>query len=222
MKILTYNIHNSTQTKINKVLEYDADIYILPEISCPSLVSLPEGYQMEWMGESEKKGLGVIWKPNVQAEVPDWFNSKHQYFLPLLIEGKLIIAAWPTTTNKNKPKPYPRIAMEALQEYACHLRDYPTLISGDMNCYKGQSGENKQYSIQSIFTFLESMGIVSAYHTKSGESIGAETTATYYHQFKRDKPFFIDYTFTNIPLKSYQLGEWDSSLSDHVCQRIEI
>ena len=46
--------------------------------------------------------------------------------------------------------------------------------------------------------------------------------AEYYHQFKENLPFFIDYTFSNLPLKSYKLGEWDKSISDHVSQFIEI
>ena len=36
---------------------------------------------------------------------------------------------------------YPEIAMKALQEYAPYIKQLPTIISGDMNCYKGQSGE---------------------------------------------------------------------------------
>ena len=52
--------------------------------------------------------------------------------------------------------------------------------------------------------------------------MGKESCATYYHQFKENLPFFIDYTFSNLPLKSYKLGEWDKSISDHVSQFIEI
>ena len=222
MKILTYNIHLSTQEKVDIILGNDADVYVLPELACPSQVILPDGYKMEWTGDIQHKGLGVIWKSNLKAEVPTWYNPEHQYFLPVIIEGKLIVAAWPTTTEQNKPKKYPQIAMEAFQEYTCHFQEYPTIITGDMNCYKGQSGENKLYSIQAIFDYLGGMGFFSAYHEKTGELLGEETIHTYYHQFKESKPFFIDYTFSNIPLKSYKIDEWDSQLSDHVPQMIEI
>lgn len=221
MKILAYNINQSSSEKINKVLGYNADIYILPEIACPSLVKLPEGFQMEWMGDLDFKGLGVIWKSDLIAEVPSWFNPKYQYFLPLLIDGKLIMAAWPTTTNHNKPMRYPQIALLAFQEYAPYFKEYPTIISGDLNCYKGQSGQTKQFSIQAIFDFLGEMGIVSAYHNMTGEELGKESKATYYHLFKENLPFFIDYTFSNIPIKSYCLGDWDKHTSDHVPQFIE-
>ena len=222
MKILTYNINLSSQEKIDKVLGYEADIYILPEVACKEQIKIPDGYRMEWIGDFRHKGLGIIWKSDIKAEVPSWFNPKHQYFLPLLIDGKLIMAAWPTTTEQNKPMKYPQIAMIALEEYAPYFKEYPTVITGDMNCYKGQSGETKQYSIQAILSFLEEMGLVSSYHDRTGEALGNETKATYYHQFKESQPFFIDYTFTNIPIKSYELGEWDKMLSDHVPQFIEL
>ncbi len=222
MKIIAYNINLSSQDKIDKVLGYDADFFILPEVACQSRIVLPEGYKMEWMGDFVHKGIGVIWKSDINAKVPGWFNPRHQYFLPLMVDGKLIIAAWPTMTEQNKPMKYPQIAMMALQEYAPYLNAYPSLISGDMNCYKGQSGETKKYSIQAIFDYLGSMGIVSVYHERSGETLENESKATYYHQFKEDKPFFLDYTFSNIPLKSYKLGDWDKGISDHVPQFIEI
>jgi len=222
MKILTYNIHLSTQEKVDIVLGNGADVYILPELACPSQVMLPDGYKIEWTGDIDHKGLGIIWKSSLKAVVPTWYNPKHQYFLPVIIEGKLIVAAWPTTTEENKPKKYPQIAMEAFREYAPYLKEYPSLITGDMNCYKGQSGETKKYSIQAIFDYLGSMDIVSVYHDRAGVSPGNESKATYFHQFKEDKPFFLDYTFSNIPLKSYKLGDWDKGISDHVPQFIEI
>lgn len=222
MKILSYNINLSSQEKIDKVLGYDSDVYILPEVACPSQVKLPESYRIEWTGNVDFKGLGIIFKSELNAEVPSWFNPKHQFFLPILIDGKLIIAAWPTTTEQNKPMRYPQIALTAFQEYAQFFKEYPTIISGDMNCYKGQSGQTKQFSIQAIFDFMGEKGLFSAYHDQTGEELGKESTATYYHLFKENLPFFIDYTFSNLPLKLYKLGEWNKSISDHVPQFIEI
>lgn len=222
MKIIAYNISLSNQKKIDRILEYDADVYILPEIACTSSISLPEGYRMEWTGDLPYKGLGVIWKSSLNVEVPKWFNPKLNYFLPLIIDGILIVAAWPTTTAQNSPMKYPEIAMKALQEYAPYIKQLPTIISGDMNCYKGQSGETKQFSIQAICDFLGEMNLVSVYHDMTGEALGNESCATYCHQFKKNQPFFIDYTFSRIPIKSFKIGEWDSAISDHVPQFIEI
>lgn len=222
MKILSYKINRSTQEKIDKIMQFNADVFILPEVACPSQVKVPEGYRMEWMGNYDFKGLGVIWKSGMKAEIPQWYNPCHQYFLPIIIENKLIMAAWPTRTDDNAPKDYPQIAMETLQEYAPYLKEFPTVISGDMNCYKGQAGETKQFNIQAIFEFFEDIGYVSAYHHQTGETIGNESVATYYHRFNEKSPFFLDYTFSNIPIQSYMLCEWDKETSDHVAQIVEI
>lgn len=68
MKILSYNINRSTQEKIDKIVQSDADVLILPEVACPSQVKIPEGYRMEWMGSYDSKGLGVMWKSEMKAE----------------------------------------------------------------------------------------------------------------------------------------------------------
>lgn len=222
MKILAYNINKSTQEKLDKVLQMEADVFILPEVACPSMVQLPEGFEMVWTGDIDHKGLGVIWKSEIKAEVPKWFNPELRYFLPLLIDDKLILAGWPTMMEQNKPKHYPQILMEALQKYETYLKKYQTVISGDMNCYKGQSGATKQFSIEAIFDYLKSLGYSSAYHDKTGEELGNETTPTFYYLFKENAPFFLDYTFTNVQVKSYGLLEWDRGFSDHVGQILEI
>lgn len=222
MKILAYNINKSTQKKLDKVLLMEADVFILPEVACPSMVQLPEGFEMVWTGDIDQKGLGVIWKSELKAIVPEWFNPEHRYFLPLLVEDKLIMAAWPTMVEQNKPKRYPQILMEALKEYEPYLKRYQTIISGDMNCYKGQSGATKQFCIEAIFDYLKSLGYSSAYHDKTGEELGNETIPTFYYLFKENCPFFLDYTFTNFQVKSYELLDWYRGFSDHVGQMIGI
>ena len=37
-----------------------------------------------------------------------------------------------------------------------------------------------------------------------------------------DMPFFIDFTFTNIPLFAYMIGGWERNMSDHKPQIIVI
>ena len=222
MKIISYNISRFSQEKLDHILSNKADIYILPELASPQMVSLPEGYKIEWIGDVEFKGLGIVWRKEFKAEKPKWFKPIHQYFLPILVEGTLIMAAWPTTTEQNKPKRYPQIALEALRDYEPYIIGHPTVIIGDMNCYKGQSGETRNFSVQVIFDLMEEWGFKSAYHYKTGEVLGKESMATYHHLFKEKSRFFLDYAFTNIQIKDFQLFEWDREISDHVGQFLEI
>ena len=38
MKIISFNINLFNQQKIDSILQYDADIYIIPEIACSSRI----------------------------------------------------------------------------------------------------------------------------------------------------------------------------------------
>jgi hypothetical protein len=108
MKILSYNINKFTQEKLDRVLQYDAGVFILAEVACPSMLQLP-----------------------------GWFNPENRYFIPLQFEKKLILASWPTMMEQNAPKRYPQILIETLQEYEPYLKNHPTIISGDMNSWHG-------------------------------------------------------------------------------------
>lgn len=222
MKIMSYNIHHCTQEKVDRILKQEADIYLLPELCNPDQLRIPDGFVARWTGDIDFKGLGVIWRSSLRCRVPIWFNPEHRYFIPLIAEGKLVIAAWPTRRPSNAPKGYPQIALEGLREYSKHFESFPTLISGDFNLYKGQQDETVEYSLESVTAFLKSYGMTSIYHFKTGEGMGNESRATYYHRFQREDPFFLDYTFTNMPVKEYWLFGWEPQLSDHVAQLIEI
>ena len=50
MKILSYNIHHCSQEKIDKVLSYDADINVIPELSNPTHIHIPDSYEIVWQG----------------------------------------------------------------------------------------------------------------------------------------------------------------------------
>ncbi len=203
-------------------MAFEADVYILPELANPSQLQIPNGYRARWMGESEWKGLGVIWRSELSCKMPEWFNPEHKYILPLFLGEILIIAAWPTKTESNDGMSYPKILMEALEEYAPYINQQPTVISGDFNCFKGQQEATKKCRIETICDFLKDLGFVSLYHSKTHEALGEETKATYFHQFNQNAHFFLDYTFSNFPARSYQLCEWNKEVSDHVAQIITI
>jgi hypothetical protein len=40
---------------------------------------------------------------------------------------------------------------------------------------------------------------------KKNIAVGQETEATYYHQFKKEQPFFLDYTYANMEIEKYKL-----------------
>lgn len=222
MRIFTYNIHHCSQEKVDAVLRRKADVYVLPELANPSTFQIPDGYTAYWTGDIDIKGLGVIIRPGLPSRVPSWFNPENKYFIPVLCDGKLIVASWPTRRRSNAPKGYPQIAMEGIMEYEGHYDAFPTVITGDLNLYKGQQDETEDWSLEALAGCLKRYGMASIYHHLTGEDFGKEKTATYYHRFERTQPFFLDYTFTNIPVKDYWLLGWEPQFSDHVAQVIDL
>ena len=222
MKIVSYNINDSKPWKIERLLGMGADVLIVPEITCPEDAHLPDMLDMKWYGieyfyhEKRWKGLGVIWQKG-NGFVPEWFNPKFTYGIPLIVGEYLIIGLWPTKTVANEPQSYPQIAQETILEYAPHFKDYRTLIIGDFNCYVNQYDATKQYGdILRVNELLESYGLHSLYHQQTGEEFGHESTATYYHRFNEKAPFFLDYAYTNFPVSSFRVFPWDKEMSDHV------
>ena len=68
---------------------------------------------------------------------------------------------------------------------------------------------------------MGSLGLGSAYHGFFDEAQGEETRPTYYHLWKQDQPFYIDYCFMPAAwierVRRVEVGgyeEWNGS-SDH-------
>ena len=225
MKIISYNIHNYSQEKIDSLLELRADVYILSEIHSSAEVIMPEEYTLFRFANPEEstKGLGVICKKEYDFIVPEWFSEEYKYILPLCSGDLLLIAMWPTKTKANKNMGYPQIALEAIKYYSPYFNGKRVILSGDFNCFVGQSDESpKRGTLLQIVDFLSKHNIYSLYHKQTNEDFGKESRTTFHWQFREEQNFFLDYTFTNIEDVKYQLEEWNSKFSDHHAQTLEI
>ncbi len=225
MKIISYNIHNHSQDKIDSLLKFGADVYILPEIHSYAEVVLPEEYTLFRFSNPEEsaKGLGIIFKKVYNFVVPEWFCEEYKYILPLCWGNLLLFAMWPTKTKANKNMGYPQIAFEAIKYYSSYFNGKRVVLSGDFNCYIGQTDESpKRGTLLQIVDFLSKHNIYSLYHKQSNEDFGKESRTTYHWLFREEQKFFLDYTFTNIEGAKYRLEEWDSKFSDHHAQILEI
>ena len=47
---------------------------------------------------------------------------------------------------------------------------------------------------------------------------GGDSQVYYYHQFKENMPFFIDFAFTNIQTFAYEIGKWDKTEAEEWLQ----
>lgn len=229
MKVISYNINDCQPWKIDHLLGMQADVLVVPEITCPEDAHLPDNLDMKWYGIEYNyhgkrwKGLGVIWQKGI-GFVPEWFNSELDYAIPLIVGDFLILGIWPTKPTDNRPKkPYPQIAQDIIKEYAPYFQQYKTLIIGDFNCYVNQyDAKKKSGDILKVNKLLESQGLCSLYHQQSGEEFGHETVPTYFHRFNENDPYFLDYAYTNFPVSSFRMFPWNKEISDHVGMEIII
>lgn len=226
MKIISYNIAKCTQNKIDLVLCMGADLYILPECAEHKRIVLPKGYTMLWAGDEDmpQKGLGVIWKEPLSVHVAKEYR-KIKHHLPLIIENdgcrKFILACWPTIWKERKT--YPQLLLEALHAYKSYFEMLPSLAIGDFNCYVGQNGVKKETgTFEDCIKVFEMHRMKSVYHEQNKEKFGKESKATYNWRYKETYPFFLDYTFSNVAVRSYVIGEWKKEISDHCPQFIEL
>ena len=68
------------------------------------------------------------------------------------------------------------------------------VAAGDFSSSPGVQGQQRD-SQRFLQRMRDELGLVSAYHHLSGEVPGAETRASYYHQWNEFDPFHIDYCF---------------------------
>lgn len=217
MKIVSYNINSSSQEKINKLFKMNADVYVVPEIACREQIELHPDYEMKWNSFCTTKGLGVIWKKGKGIFLENKYTDKLSYAIPIAYDDILIIGIWPTKKPDEKTN-YTKIATEIIEYYTPLIQQYEKcIITGDFNLFK-----SKDADIVRIDTMLNKLGLKSVYHSKTGEAFGSESKVTYYHKPMNNKPFFLDYTYTKMPVQNYELLEWDKETSDHVCQVIEV
>lgn len=229
MKIINYNISQFRQEKVDYLLSQDADIYVLPECGNEKQVSLPDGYHMLWYGDEscQWKGLAVIWKNRLNVNIArplTVHSNKIPYSLPLVIDGagypKFLLAAWPTRFKDNRS--YPQLLMDTLKQNHFYLSRFDSIVIGDLNCYIGQQVPKGSATFLDCIKYLADHGLRSAYHELTGEAFGKESKATYYHQYKADQPMMLDYAFTTVKPKSFQIGEWNSEFSDHCPLTLEL
>lgn len=99
---------------------------------------------------------------------------------------------------------------------------YELSHSRSQNVTLNKSGSSIKY-LPYAFTELGVAMFSSVLKSEAAINVNREVSrATYYHRFSENSPFFLDYTFSNMVIKSYSLCEWNKEVSDHVVQMIEV
>lgn len=145
-----------------------------------------------WRGELDQQGVAVVagTTPVEPVPLPSGFPST---VLPVLILAPVpfvLVNVW--TLPKNT---YEEFALTAASMCASTVGDaLPTVLIGDFNSSPAVAYQRKT-SREMLRRLREEFGLVSAYHARHEVEFGDECDHTYFHRWKQDARFHIDYCF---------------------------
>jgi exonuclease III len=179
-----------------------------------------QGFDFHWIGQNDKKGLGVLTRG--PSKFPqEIYRSDFIYFIPLKYRDFFILGAWAFNGRAQKfGADSSGYFLDVLDHYGEHIRSAEkVVIAGDFNNGPkwDKSGHSNNFS--GINQALNELGLYSAYHQCRQEEFGKESISTYFHQRNPEKPFHIDYIYSNLEsVRTVEIGEFTqwATLSDHV------
>lgn len=234
-RLLSWNVAISLRTKWDAITALTPDIAILPEISRADIESLvPERGHRDWIGDNDKKGLGLITFGDYTLERDASFDPKHQFFLPARISGpaKLhLLAVW-ALNHRNRGELAGQ--RDATLQAITHHREF--LDSGELTIVAGDFNHNVIWdkprattaNFRPVLDALERLGLVSAYHHLHHQAHGQESAHTLNWRHDPNTPYHVDYIFAprrtltgDARLQITAPGTGDPS-SDHVALILDL
>ena len=149
-----------------------------------------------WTGRSRTKGLGLFVDPRLDATVDPAWDAEREWFLPIHLGGDPldldVIGVWAMNHRGKESGPKLGRTLRALEAYSAILERGRSIVVGDFND-NGRWDTPRQTSFKDTVELLRSIGYVSLYHARTGESHGDESAASLYWYRHRDRPYLVDH-----------------------------
>ena len=189
---------------------FDKDVLLLRQMGCDVavLAEVPEKaphptftdpeIDWHWDGRDSKglalAGFGTTLSP---IETP---ASTGRYSLAAHTDrGFGVLGIW-SCPPKDERNAYGRHVVSSIAAHEDWLADTPSIVAGDFNLAPYGIEDSKSGVLRDVFSRMKLLGYVSAYHHRTGEEFGLETTKTYFHYRHADKGLHIDYCFVHRDL----------------------
>ena len=228
VRIVTWNLWaGDTQAKLAK-LTPRPDIGVFCEVSktYPPLTDQPAS-DWVWTGRLTDRGVAVAsWSGHLSlVHPPDGAEAGCHAVGVQLASGISVVGLWACPEQKGRS--YGAEVHSTIDVYERLLRSQRCVFAGDFNMSLGGEADRRL----GVTKRLDELGYTSAYHAFHAADFGSEP-ATYFHQFKRDKPFHIDLVFVPtewVPaIRSVEIAPYDGWVgpgllrSDHVPVAVEL
>lgn len=227
MKIITWNCNGAFRKKFLTIASKNADIAVIQECEDPKRSNNKDyakwANNFLWQGVDKNKGLGVFCKSTVLLERLDWPDNLLQMFLPCRINQTFnLVGVW--TKHANSPNfRYIGQLWKYLQLHQDKLKDYPSVICGDLNSNSIWDEWDRWWNHSDVVRQLDELNMKSIYHDFYGEEQGKESLPTLFFRRKTERPYHVDYAFVSKALFSkesnvFEIGNQKDWLahSDHM------
>lgn len=224
MKIVSWNCNGKFRSKYEKIMELEADIYIIQECEPPenfTKKTISEFGKYIWEKGPNKKGVLIFSKNSIKIEKLKWQNFGMRVFIPIRVDNKYTVVAVWTTKPAYIEEFYvwQLVNSKRINRNVVFIGDFNSNVNWD----KGHGGRGHSDTIKC----LEQEGLVSIYHWSKNEKQGEESIATFYMYKNLERPFHIDHCFADPEkIKSYEIND-DAShswleYSDHIPLVLEL
>jgi exodeoxyribonuclease III len=235
MRIVVWNCATRLRGAKLKALEnLQPDIAVVPDCESPRKLwgkqPLLAPIPMEWIGDDEQRGLGVLAFNRYRIERHPDYDPGLRWILPVEVRGPVhfrLLAVW----VGNQPLPQSKDNQAAdlrnpVMRYKGFLAAGPSVVAGDFNNNIRWDIGKKAADHARTVAGLERLGMASAYHIGRGELHGKESLATFYGRNRKPDAlhYHVDYCFLPLDwcshLRDVEVGAFAAwvgkGLSDHV------
>jgi hypothetical protein len=201
-RLLSWNVALSLRTKWPALTALTPDFAILPEVSRADVESLvPDPRRRDWIGDNDRKGLGVVSFGDYTLERGASYHPKHQFFLPARISGPTefnLLAVWALNhRNRSELAGQRDTTLQAMTHYCEFLgQGAHTIVAGDFNHNViWDKPRASRANFRSVLNALEKLDLVSSYHRLHGEEHGQESAHTLNWRHDPATRYHVDYVF---------------------------
>jgi endonuclease/exonuclease/phosphatase (EEP) superfamily protein YafD len=217
MRLVAWNVnynnrHRPFDETVALLQPLRADVLVLSETALPKH---SEDGRVQWIGDVAP-GLAIVVSDEFEL-TPHTANAGAAELVGAFsVRGRVdfeLVAAWPVQRQGSR---YHEILMATLDRFEDVLGSGNALMAGDLNSSSRVSNQRRTHPV--FVARAGELGLVSAYHERTGEPYGAETVPTYMHG--PGAPFHLDYCFVprrlaaSADVSVLREDEW-ASRSDH-------
>jgi hypothetical protein len=218
VRIATWNCYRgSCLERAAELAPLAPDIAVIQECARPRRNA---GKHCAWFGANPAHGVGVVARPPFKVTAGPISKALDHSAFPAVVSGPTVfhlLAIWAL------PRPsYVRALLNALDAYGTFLRQAPSIVVGDFNCFAEWRGKApSQRHVELARRLRQDFGLVSAYHTSPHYDPTAVEMPTYFFRWREEHPFHIDYCFVPVSwrraIRSVHVGHFSEQhwRSDH-------